>query len=180
MSLCTEPPDVFASGRRGPDLKSIWEQEVIINFVFHFLFFPIFDSPQKGMWKLISPVPYLIGKRIFSCARKPGHVGRPGNAVLQVLIPESQEYLGASLVVQWLRLHAPSAGGCGSIPGQGTRFHMPQLRVCILQLKIPSAATETWCSQINLEEEEEKKSVLLRLHSQIPLQTSAAGSLGKK
>ncbi|TEA36710.1 hypothetical protein DBR06_SOUSAS310123, partial [Sousa chinensis] len=28
-----------------------------------------------------------------------------------------------SLVVQWLRLHAPNAGGPGSIPGQGTRFH---------------------------------------------------------
>ena len=32
------------------------------------------------------------------------------------------------LVVQWLRLQVPSAGGLGSIPGQGTRFHMPQLR----------------------------------------------------
>ncbi|TEA31888.1 hypothetical protein DBR06_SOUSAS8310129, partial [Sousa chinensis] len=29
-----------------------------------------------------------------------------------------------SLVVQWLRLHAPNAGGPGSIPGQGTRSHM--------------------------------------------------------
>ena len=28
---------------------------------------------------------------------------------------------GISLVVQWLRLHAPNAGGPGSIPGQGTR-----------------------------------------------------------
>ncbi|TEA34796.1 hypothetical protein DBR06_SOUSAS11910019, partial [Sousa chinensis] len=34
-----------------------------------------------------------------------------------------------SLVVQWLGLHAPNAGGLGSIPGQGTRSHMPQLRV---------------------------------------------------
>ena len=32
-----------------------------------------------------------------------------------------------SLVVQWLRLHAPNAGDPGLIPGQGTRFHMPQL-----------------------------------------------------
>ena len=31
-----------------------------------------------------------------------------------------------SLVVQWLRLHAPKAGGLGSIPGQGTRSHMLQ------------------------------------------------------
>ena len=33
----------------------------------------------------------------------------------------------ASLVVQWLRLRVPNAGGLGSIPGQGTRSHMPQL-----------------------------------------------------
>ncbi|TEA39746.1 hypothetical protein DBR06_SOUSAS31510016, partial [Sousa chinensis] len=29
-----------------------------------------------------------------------------------------------SLVVQWLRLCAPNAGGPGLIPGQGTRSHM--------------------------------------------------------
>ena len=40
-----------------------------------------------------------------------------------------------SLVVQWLRLHAPNAGCLGSIPGQGT--------------KIPNATTKTWYSQIN-------------------------------
>ena len=49
---------------------------------------------------------------------------------------------GASLVVQWLRLRAPNAGGPGSIPGQETRFH-------VLQLKIPCAATRTCSSQIN-------------------------------
>ena len=27
-----------------------------------------------------------------------------------------------SLVVQWLRLHTPNAGGRGSIPGQGTKI----------------------------------------------------------
>ena len=43
------------------------------------------------------------------------------------------------LMVQWLRLHAPNAGGLGSIPGQGTRSHMLQLRVRMLQLKIPLA-----------------------------------------
>ena len=37
-------------------------------------------------------------------------------------------------MVQWLRFHAPDTGGPGSIPGQGTRSHM-------LQLKIPDAAT---------------------------------------
>ena len=32
------------------------------------------------------------------------------------------------MVVQWLRLCVPSAGGLGLIFGQGTRSHMPQLR----------------------------------------------------
>ena len=56
---------------------------------------------------------------------------------------------GTSLVVQWLRLHAPNAGSPGLSPGLGTRFHMPQLRVHTLQLKILHAATKAWCSQIN-------------------------------
>ena len=29
---------------------------------------------------------------------------------------------GTSLVVQWLRLHAPNAGSPGSIPGRGTKI----------------------------------------------------------
>ena len=36
--------------------------------------------------------------------------------------------------VQWLRLHTPYAGGASSIPGQGTRSHVLQLRVCVPQL----------------------------------------------
>ena len=31
-------------------------------------------------------------------------------------------------MVQWLRLLAPNTGGLGSIPGQGTRSHVPQLK----------------------------------------------------
>ena len=37
--------------------------------------------------------------------------------------------MGTSLVVQWLRLHAPSAEGLGSITGQGTRSHTPQVKI---------------------------------------------------
>ena len=33
--------------------------------------------------------------------------------------------LGISLVVQWLRIHAPDAEGPDSIPGQRTRFRIP-------------------------------------------------------
>ena len=45
-------------------------------------------------------------------------------------------------MVQWLRLLAPNAGGLGSIPGQGTRSCMVQLRACMPQLKIRGAATK--------------------------------------
>ena len=51
-----------------------------------------------------------------------------------------QEFLqGASLVVQWLRLQAPSAGVLASIPGCRTGSHMLQLRVQGPQLR-PGAA----------------------------------------
>ena len=36
--------------------------------------------------------------------------------------------LRTSLVVQWLRICTPNAGGLGSIPGRGTRSRMSQLR----------------------------------------------------
>ena len=42
---------------------------------------------------------------------------------------------GSSLVVQWLRLLAPNAGGLGLIPGQGTRSHMPQLKMSCAMIK---------------------------------------------
>ena len=45
---------------------------------------------------------------------------------------------GTSLVVQWLKLRIPITRDPGSIPGQGTRSHMPQL-------KILRVTTETRC-----------------------------------
>ena len=45
---------------------------------------------------------------------------------------------------------APIAGGPGSIPDQGTRSHLPQLRVHMLKLRFPHTATKTQCSQINI------------------------------
>ena len=38
---------------------------------------------------------------------------------------EKKPVCGTSLVVQWVRCRASNAGGPGSIPGQGTRSHMP-------------------------------------------------------
>ena len=47
----------------------------------------------------------------------------------------SQNYIsGTSLVVQWLRLHAPNAGGPGSIPGQGTKIPQLSLRATTTEL----------------------------------------------
>ena len=56
--------------------------------------------------------------------------------VNECLLPQDSKYGGTSLVVQWLRVHAPNARSLGSTPGGGTRTHKPQLRVCMLQLKI--------------------------------------------
>ena len=50
----------------------------------------------------------------------PNIISHQGNAY--------QNHEGTSLVVQWLRLQAPTAGGPGYIPGQGTRSRMPQLK----------------------------------------------------
>ena len=42
------------------------------------------------------------------------------------LTDANKNYAETSLVVQWLRLHAPHAGCPASIPGPGTRSHMLQ------------------------------------------------------
>ena len=46
--------------------------------------------------------------------------------------PCGHKELDTTEPLQWLRLQAPGAEGPGSFPGQGTRSHMPQLRVCML------------------------------------------------
>ena len=56
---------------------------------------------------------------------------------------------GTSLVVQRLRLRTPNAGGPGSIPGQGTRSHMLQLKIPHTTRKILRATTKTRRIQIN-------------------------------
>ena len=45
---------------------------------------------------------------------------RPNTCHIYSLVEMTSQ--GISLVVQWLRLHASSAGGLGSIPGQGTKI----------------------------------------------------------
>ena len=73
----------------------------------------------------------LAGYSLWSCKK---------SSITEWLSTHAQ---GTSLAVQWLRLHAPNAGGPGSIPGQGTRS-------IITQLKSPRAVMKTWHSQTNL------------------------------
>ena len=53
---------------------------------------------------------------------------------------------GTSLVVQWPR-PCFQCRSLASVPGRGTGSQMSQLRVHVLQPKIPHAATETWQGQ---------------------------------
>ena len=85
--------------------------------------------------------------------------------------------LGTSLVVLWLRLHAPKAGFLGSIPGQRTRSHKPQLRVCMPQL------VQTSCSRKNkyfFKKREKKKDLEPRRKKQDPRKQWEAEQLGHK
>ena len=63
--------------------------------------------------------------------------------VFKILRPDSKLVpLGTSLVVQWLRLHASTAGAMGLIPGQGTKIphaaehsqkiKLNKFKICIL------------------------------------------------
>ena len=78
------------------------------------------------------------------------------------------------MVIQWL---GPNAGGPDLIPGQGTRSHMPQLRVHLLHLKILCATTKTPCSQINsFLNQLPKKKLFSKLKETIPIENSAPKS----
>ena len=92
---------------------------------------------------LSNPEKWLPGERLENA--------RSSQRVKPLLVPvfratsARNDNLGQNwypLVIQWLRFHTPNAGGLCSIPGQGTKSHMPQL-------KIPQVAPKTWCSKIN-------------------------------
>ena len=63
-------------------------------------------------------------------------------------VPSMAGHCVTSLVVQWLRLRTPNARDLGSIPDQGTRSRMLQLKILHALTEIPYASTEIWCSQI--------------------------------
>ena len=78
-----------------------------------------------------------------------------------VFILSKKSECRTSLVLQWLRLCLPSAGGPSLIPGWATRYRRLQLRVCFLKTKKRSLMsqrrskifpipTKTQSSQINI------------------------------
>ena len=79
-----------------------------------------------------------------------------------------------------LRLYPPSAGGLGSVPGQEIRFHLWQLKVRMLQLKIPHAANKTWeqpnSNSIHLEKKKRCTKAGERHHKAAGLPATEGGS----
>ena len=74
------------------------------------------NAPEK--WPVLAPggrvLPHVTAQD--RCSRLPGKHPLRMEAI--------KRQAGTSLVVQWVRLHAPNAGGRGLIPGQETRSHM--------------------------------------------------------
>ena len=82
----------------------------------------MWDLPRPGL----EPVPPALAGR-FSTTAPPGQ---------PLQLPFKNTTSGTTLVVQWVRLHAPNAGDLGLIPGRGTRSHMHAAS------KSPHAATK--------------------------------------
>ena len=53
------------------------------------------------------------------------------------------------MMIQWLRLHSLNAGGWGSIPSQGTRSHLLQLKILHATTQSSHAAAKICHSQGN-------------------------------
>ena len=63
-----------------------------------------------------------------------------------------------SWVAQWLRLYAAKAGGLRSIPGQGARSYMPQVKIprATTKMEISVFHRKTQHSQINKDQKKKK------------------------
>ena len=64
-------------------------------------------------------------------------------------------------MVQWLKLHAPNAGGPDSILGQETGSHMPKPRVGMLRINLLCTATRARGLRLQLRLGEPNKEIFL-------------------
>ena len=98
-----------------------------------------------------------------------------------VLQPKRATNLGISLVVQWLKLHTPITENPGSVPGEGSRSYMPQLKdpsCSKKKLKIPHAAAKTQYSQPNnLKIYIKQKNHWFRVRSKVDMELIQVSSL---
>ena len=118
MSL---PPSAFRSCplKAYSSLSTTW-LPCVLSLSSHFWFFPAplffpqaYRLPHSQEWRVKNPSSGIfIRKKPLSYSHLHFHIQR--------------HLFGTSLVVQWLRFWAPSAGGPGSISDQGTRSHGPQ------------------------------------------------------
>ena len=110
--------------------------------LYYLISFSGFTSRHQHIF-VLTGYPWQLGNQhlgqVVSCRIKK-HTGRCGT--LRDIVNRSDSSHRYSLltvtfwdflVVQWFRLHAPNAGGSGSIPGQGTKIP--------LVTKIPCANT---------------------------------------
>ena len=63
------------------------------------------------------------------------------------------------MVIQWIRLQAPRAGGPGATPGKGAGSHMPQVKIvrAIMKIEDPTYHNEGYLGQ---SEESRRDSIL--------------------
>ena len=93
-----------------------------------------FSWPGAESWMSVSPRPTIRWKLPIAWSERCGRWASPVMLIRKGIA-------GTSLAVQWLRLPYSQFGGPGgSIPGQGTRSH-------VLQLKIPHVTKTSWMPQ---------------------------------
>ena len=95
--------------------------------------------PSEGAWFSSW---YVVSIGTGHIAQSPQSGPRRSPAFKMEPVLSVSSFSVTSLSILWLRLQAPNAGALGSSPDQGTRSHMLQRRVHMLQLKISHAETE--------------------------------------
>ena len=92
-------------------------------------------------------------------SHKSAHENKPKSLVshhpgeMNGIILSKTHNFRTSLMVQWLRYHAPNVGGPGLIPGQGTGSPMPQVKIphAVMKIRVPTCCNfsrpEHWSVQ---------------------------------
>ena len=112
---------------------TIWVTREAIHTPWATAYIPSYIPKEFSSWPRWKPGWEYLSQSSL-CSRVAGH------SSLWELKHKTQSR--TSLVVHWLRLRAPNAGGPGSSHGQETRSFMPWLKILQPQLRIPPAATK--------------------------------------